>query len=69
MYPYKFSFFDNKNLNKIISEIENELNEENQITLEREEEFQNPLVLFEDNGLFFALKENAYLFSKISVNQ
>lgn len=69
MYPYKFSFFDNKNLNKIISEIENELNEENEITIEKQEEFQNPLVLFEDKGLFFALKENAYLFSKISVNQ
>jgi len=73
MYPYKFSFLGSKNLSKIISEIEdelnNELNKEYEMKIQEDKIHQEPLVLFEDKGLLFPLKENIYLFSKISVIQ
>jgi len=69
MYPYKFSFFTNQNINDIISKIESDIKKEDNLILENTENLDLPLILFEDKGLFFAVKENAYLFSKISINQ
>ncbi|GIW21678.1 MAG: hypothetical protein KatS3mg068_0685 [Candidatus Sericytochromatia bacterium] len=70
MNPYKFSFFNSGNIKDILSKIESELkNEKENVFDNNYENLDIPLVLFEDKGVFFSLKENAYLFSKINIEQ